>query len=138
VSSGASARIENYLGFPTGISGQALAGRALNQAQKFGAEVAIPLVATRIECNGGRTAADDVVELTLSEQGSVRARAVVVASGARYKRPGIANLHSKATASITGHRRSRPSFAAARRSFWSAPATRPARRSCFSHPTSNA
>ena len=40
---GASARIENYLGFPTGISGQALAGRAFNQAQKFGAEVAIPL-----------------------------------------------------------------------------------------------
>src|SRR5580698_7487371 len=46
---GASARIENYLGFPTGISGQALTGRALNQAQKFGAEVAIPLVATYIE-----------------------------------------------------------------------------------------
>ena len=89
---GASARIENYLGFPTGISGLALTGRALNQAQKFGAEVAIPLVATRLECNGGRAAADDIVEVTLSEQGSVRARAVVVASGARYKRPGIANL----------------------------------------------
>ena len=40
---GASARIENYLGFPTGISGQALAGRAFTQAQKFGAEIAIPL-----------------------------------------------------------------------------------------------
>ena len=40
---GASARIENYLGFPTGISGQALAGRAFSQAQKFGAEIALPL-----------------------------------------------------------------------------------------------
>src|SRR5215472_17560447 len=54
---GASARIENYLGFPTGISGAALTGRALNQAQKFGAQVAIPLVATKLRCkaNGGRS-----------------------------------------------------------------------------------
>jgi thioredoxin reductase (NADPH) len=86
---GASARIENYLGFPTGISGQALAGRAVNQAQKFGAQVAIPLVATRLRCG---EAANDAVELSLSDQGSVRARAVVVASGARYKRPDIGNL----------------------------------------------
>ncbi|HEX4181956.1 MAG TPA: FAD-dependent oxidoreductase, partial [Caulobacteraceae bacterium] len=86
---GASARIENYLGFPTGISGQALSGRALNQAQKFGAQVAIPLVATRLNCgqDDGQT-----VELSLSEQGSIRARAVVVASGARYRRPEVANL----------------------------------------------
>ena len=91
---GASARIENYLGFPTGISGLALTGRALNQAQKFGAEVAIPLVATRLECGDGGHAADDTVALTLSDQGSVRARAVVVASGARYKRPPITNLKS--------------------------------------------
>src|SRR3954449_341918 len=91
---GASARIENYLGFPTGISGLALTGRALNQAQKFGAEVAIPLVATRLDCGDGGHAADDTVALTLSDQGSVRARAVVVASGARYKRPPIANLKS--------------------------------------------
>lgn len=91
---GASARIENYLGFPTGISGLALTGRALNQAQKFGAEVAIPLVATRLECGDGRVGVDDTVELTLSDQGSVRARAVVVASGARYKRPPITNLKS--------------------------------------------
>ena len=91
---GASARIENYLGFPTGILGLALTGRALNQAQKFGAEVAIPLVATRLECGDGGHAADDTVALTLSDQGSVRARAVVVASGARYKRPPIANLKS--------------------------------------------
>src|SRR5438045_4871796 len=47
---GASARIENYLGFPTGISGMALAGRAFNQAQKFGAELAIPLEVARLDC----------------------------------------------------------------------------------------
>jgi thioredoxin reductase (NADPH) len=87
---GASARIENYLGFPTGISGLALTGRALNQAQKFGAQVAIPLETTRLRCDGSRDG--ETVELTLSEQGSVRARAVVVASGARYKRPAIVNL----------------------------------------------
>jgi thioredoxin reductase (NADPH) len=86
---GASARIENYLGFPTGISGPALTGRALNQAQKFGAQVAIPLVATRIGCEGGGGA---TVEIALSEQGSVNARTVVVASGARYKRAVVANM----------------------------------------------
>ena len=47
---GASARIENYLGFPTGISGQALAGRAFNQAQKFGAEMMIPVAVTSLDC----------------------------------------------------------------------------------------
>jgi thioredoxin reductase (NADPH) len=87
---GASARIENYLGFPTGISGPALTGRALNQAQKFGAQVAIPLVATRIGCEGGGDG--ETVEITLSEQGSVNARTVVVASGARYKRAIVANM----------------------------------------------
>ena len=89
---GASARIENYLGFPTGISGLALTGRALNQANKFGAQVAIPLVATRLRCGGNGGDDRRTVELTLSEQGSVQARAVVVASGARYKRPAVTNL----------------------------------------------
>ena len=50
---GASARIENYLGFPTGISGQALAGRAFNQALKFGAEIAIPVAVERLDCDSG-------------------------------------------------------------------------------------
>jgi thioredoxin reductase (NADPH) len=92
---GASARIENYLGFPTGISGLALTGRALNQAQKFGAQVAIPLHATRLQCgvDGGR-GAGDFVDMTLSEQGSIRARTVVVASGARYKRLSVPELSS--------------------------------------------
>jgi thioredoxin reductase (NADPH) len=87
---GASARIENYLGFPTGISGLALTGRALNQAQKFGAQVAIPLVATRIHCDAGSDG--ETMEITLSEQGSIRARTVVVASGARYKRAAVTNM----------------------------------------------
>ena len=87
---GASARIENYLGFPTGISGQALAGRAFNQAQKFGAEIAIPLEVTRLDCDGaGR---GEPFRLEIADGEAVRARAVVVASGARYRRPDIPNL----------------------------------------------
>jgi thioredoxin reductase (NADPH) len=85
---GASARIENYLGFPTGISGQALAGRAFTQAQKFGAELAIPLEVARLEC--GRPG--DPLRLELTTGGTVRARTVVVASGARYRRPAIPDL----------------------------------------------
>ena len=87
---GASARIENYLGFPTGISGVALTGRALNQAQKFGAEVAIPVAASRLALKQTGSA---TLQLTLSEQLAIRARAVVIACGAKYKRPAIANLH---------------------------------------------
>jgi thioredoxin reductase (NADPH) len=90
---GASARIENYLGFPTGISGLALTARAFNQAQKFGARVAIPLRATHLRC-AGNGARGDYAELSLSEQGVVRAKTVVVASGARYKRPAVADLRS--------------------------------------------
>jgi thioredoxin reductase (NADPH) len=88
---GASARIENYLGFPTGISGLALAGRAFAQAQKFGAQVAIPLSARHLR-NGGGPDGAELVELTLSEQGSVKARAVVAACGARYRRLDARNL----------------------------------------------
>jgi thioredoxin reductase (NADPH) len=88
---GASARIENYLGFPTGISGLALTARALNQAQKFGAQVAIPLRATQLRCANSATK-NEHVELSLSEQGTVRAKTVVVASGARYRKLAIAEL----------------------------------------------
>ena len=87
---GASARIENYLGFPTGISGQALAGRAFNQAQKFGAELAIPLEAARLDCEDQAPGQPFRVELT--NGAAVRARTVVIASGARYRRPDIADL----------------------------------------------
>ena len=77
---GASARIENYLGFPTGISGIALMARAFNQAQKFGVEMAIPDEALRLEGEAGD------FTLRLAEDEKVRARAVVIATGARYRR----------------------------------------------------
>jgi thioredoxin reductase (NADPH) len=85
---GASARIENYLGFPTGISGQALAGRAFTQAQKFGAEIMIPMSAKSLNCERR----DGAFALTLDCGDALRSRAVVVASGARYRRPEIENL----------------------------------------------
>ncbi|MFA5964436.1 MAG: FAD-dependent oxidoreductase [Sphingomonas sp.] len=88
---GASSRIENYLGFPTGISGQALAGRAFNQALKFGAEIAVPLAVERLDCDGDPQPGDPLA-LALSGDRRIRARAVIVASGARYRRPDIANL----------------------------------------------
>jgi thioredoxin reductase (NADPH) len=84
---GASARIENYLGFPTGISGQALAGRAFSQAQKFGAEIMIPMAAQSLDC----ARPDGAFALALDGGELVRARSVVVASGARYRRPEIEN-----------------------------------------------
>jgi len=77
---GASARIENYLGFPTGITGMALMARAYNQAQKFGVEMAIPDEAL------GLAADDGALKLGLGGAEQVRARAVVIASGARYRR----------------------------------------------------
>jgi thioredoxin reductase (NADPH) len=86
---GASARIENYLGFPTGISGQALAGRAFVQAQKFGAELLIPAEASALDCT---RAAQGELTLTLSDGRRLRTRAVVIASGARYRRPECARL----------------------------------------------
>lgn len=87
---GASARIENYLGFPTGISGLALAGRAYAQAQKFGAEMMIPVEVKAIDC----TRPDGLFGLDVDDGARVRARTVVVASGARYRRPAIANLEA--------------------------------------------
>jgi thioredoxin reductase (NADPH) len=88
---GASARIENYLGFPTGISGQALAGRAFTQAMKFGAEVAIPIEVARLDCGDGAKPRA-TRGLALTSGGAVQARTVVVASGVRYRRPDIPNL----------------------------------------------
>jgi len=84
---GASSRIENYLGFPTGISGQALTARAFIQAQKFGAQFAVPMSVIELDCSQPplhRVALDNGV--------SVYGRTVVVASGARYRRPDIEHL----------------------------------------------
>src|SRR5713226_1687177 len=87
---GSSSKIENYLGFPTGISGQALAGRAYTQAQKFGARMLIPVEAVRLDC--GRPEQRDPLALELADARTVRSRTVVVATGARYRRPDCADL----------------------------------------------
>ena len=85
---GASARIENYFGFPTGISGQALVGRAYVQAQKFGARMMIPAEVRHLVCDDPT----GLFKLELQGADPVMARSVVVASGARYRRPDIAGI----------------------------------------------
>jgi thioredoxin reductase (NADPH) len=82
---GTSSHIENYLGFPTGISGRALAGRAHVQAQKFGARLAISRQAVKLDCS--RTA----YRIELDDGQVVSARSVVVATGARYRRLDVAD-----------------------------------------------
>ena len=77
---GTSSRIENYLGFPTGISGLELAGRAQTQAHKFGARLAVARSAVGIAHDDGR------FTLLLDSGQSVRSRAVVIATGARYRK----------------------------------------------------
>jgi thioredoxin reductase (NADPH) len=94
---GASARIENYLGFPTGISGIALMARAYNQAQKFGAEMAIPDEATRLLTHDG---APDSFTLNLQIGERVSARSVVLATGARYRRLDVENLDAFEASSV--------------------------------------
>jgi thioredoxin reductase (NADPH) len=79
---GASSRIENYLGFPAGISGQALMTRAYNQAQKFGVEMTVLTEAVRLQ----RLAPDQPLIVHLANGERVRARTVVIATGARYRR----------------------------------------------------
>ena len=92
---GASARIENYLGFPTGITGMALMARAYNQAQKFGVEMEIPDQADSLEADpaGG-------YGVVLANGERVRARSVVIASGARYRRLGLEALDQFEGASV--------------------------------------
>ncbi len=82
---GTSSRIENYLGFPTGISGQGLAGRAFLQATKFGAEIAIARDVRKLECG-------DRYVVHLDDGDTVNAGAIVIASGAVYREPPIENL----------------------------------------------
>jgi thioredoxin reductase (NADPH) len=91
---GASARIENYLGFPTGVSGQALMARAFTQAQKFGVEFSLSTEVRRLDGASESSGPDpDLVHvLELADGRRVRARAVVVATGAHYRRPEIPNL----------------------------------------------
>ena len=85
---GASARIENYFGFPTGISGLALTARGFSQAQKFGAEMLIPVEVSQLDCSRS----NGTFELVVSGGTRLRARAVVVATGARYRRLALDNV----------------------------------------------
>ncbi len=94
---GASARIENYLGFPTGISGVALMARAYNQAHKFGVETAIPNDVIGFDASDDHTA-PFVLKLASGER--VSARAVVIASGVNYRRLAVANLDAYEGASV--------------------------------------
>jgi thioredoxin reductase (NADPH) len=89
---GASARIENYLGFPTGISGLALMARAYNQADKFGVEMAIPKTVTALNFVVDEN--EEGFILSLAEGDRIRARSVIVATGARYRRLSLDNLAS--------------------------------------------
>lgn len=82
----ASSKIENYLGFPTGVSGQALAARALTQAEKFGAELLVARSALRVA--GG----DGALHVVLDGGDVVRALCVVIATGAEYRRPDVPGL----------------------------------------------
>jgi thioredoxin reductase (NADPH) len=83
---GTSSRIENYLGFPAGLSGAELASRALVQADKFGARTTVPQEAV------GLRREDNHYRVTLSEGGEVAGRSIVIATGARYRRPDIPHL----------------------------------------------
>jgi thioredoxin reductase (NADPH) len=91
---GSSSKIENYLGFPTGISGQALAGRAFSQAEKFGADVAIARAADHLDCS------TNPFVIRMSNGESVRTRTVVIASGARYRRLAVSNLEKFENAGV--------------------------------------
>jgi thioredoxin reductase (NADPH) len=95
---GASARIENYLGFPTGITGMALMARAYNQAQKFGVEMAIPDEVTSLQALADPDEGHFVLRLSSDER--VSARSVVIASGARYRRLAVENLEAFEAASV--------------------------------------
>jgi thioredoxin reductase len=122
----ASARIENFLGFPTGITGRALAGRAYVQAQKFGVEMAIPAPAGRLLC--------DTYPLQVEMCGSLQrlqARTVVLSCGARYRRPSLANLRQFEGKGV--YYWASPveaKLCKTKRSSWSAAAIRPVRRPC--------
>src|SRR5205814_1912705 len=83
---GSSSRIENYLGFPTGVSGLDLTGRALSQALKFGAELLVAKGAVALQCGAVPYAVD------LGEGTPIAARAVILAMGAEYRRLAIDNL----------------------------------------------
>ncbi len=83
---GASSKIENYLGFPMGISGQDLAGRAVVQAEKFGAQMMVGERVVKIRC------VQRPYQLTLGNGATLETRSIIIAAGAEYNKPNIANL----------------------------------------------
>jgi thioredoxin reductase (NADPH) len=83
---GSSSRIENYLGFPTGISGLDLTGRAYAQALKFGAHVLVAKGAARLACDGQRHT------VTVDDGPPIQSRTVIIATGAEYRKPALDNL----------------------------------------------
>ncbi len=83
---GSSSKIENYLGFPTGVSGMELATRAITQAQKFGARMLVARSVVHLDCK------KPLYEVGLDDGSVLRARAVVISTGAQYKKPAISNL----------------------------------------------
>ncbi len=83
---GSSSKIENYLGFPTGVSGQELASRAATQAQKFGASTMIARSVVRLNCE------KRPYEVVLDGEQALKAKAIVIATGAQYSKPALANL----------------------------------------------
>ena len=83
---GASSKIENYIGFPTGISGLELTGRAVVQAEKFGAQILVGQRVVQINCD------QKPYQLSLENGGILQARSIIIASGAQYNKPNVANL----------------------------------------------
>lgn len=83
---GSSSKIENYLGFPTGVSGQELAGRAMTQAQKFGAKLMVGHSVVRLDCSSSP------YRVFLDNGEAIATRAIIISTGAQYNKPGIANL----------------------------------------------
>ncbi len=84
---GSSSKIENYLGFPVGVSGQELATRALTQAEKFGAQMMVACNVSHLDC--GRRP----YKVVLEDGKTLAARAIIIATGAQYNKPPIPNLH---------------------------------------------
>src|SRR5260370_1287664 len=118
---GTSSRIENYLGFPTGISGGELSNRALLQAIKFGAQLTSPCVATSLTSEGGHLA------VRLSDGTDVGGRALLIATGAHYRRfdiPELAQFEDAGVYSAATDTEPQQSSAGRARAAASAPAAR--------------
>ena len=122
---GMSSKIENYLGFPMGVTGEELTARALTQAKKFGAKVMVAQAATQLSC------ARKPYVVRMGDGPGVPARTVIIATGAEYRRPKIANLSRFVGAGVY-YSATQMERNSAKTMKWSSSgaATRPARRRC--------